>query len=326
MVKKMVKYAWCLLFVALLMPLSACSGNSEVKTETNDIPRIVFVTPLNEHAVWDIAKKGFEDAANDLNFGADYVGPKELDPEAMVDLMNKAIYSKVDGIITMAVDNNVLNPVMEKAAEGGIAVAFVAADAPSSSRLFFIGTDQKKIGEIGGSALLSRMNGKPIRAVIMQSTMVNSFANNARESYLEVLKNYPDFKLIANVDCDSDIMVAIQRFEYLFDKYPEINTVIGVCGEAGPAAARVVKELGIQDKVNILAIDDVDETLNLVRDGSIWGTVAQNYYKMGYDAAKSIYYYVRDGEMPENKVFDSGCMLVTEDNVDTYKSSWYSVD
>ena len=98
-----------------------------------------------------------------------------------------------------------------------------------------------------------------------------------------------------------------------------------ICGKAGPAAAKVAKEFGIVDDLYIMAIDAVDETKDLIRDGSIEATMEQNFYGVGYISAQVIYDYVTTGKKPKTYDIDSGSFPVTKDNVDALQEGYDAV-
>lgn len=292
----------------------------------DDPLEFVFVTPLVAHPVWDVARDGFEDAAEAFGFSGQYVGPQGIDPAEMVNQIEIAIAQGVDGIISMPIAPEAMRPVFKKAAEANIPVVFVGSIDAESPSLASVGTDEVNLGRIGAEAIIAHfesLGSPPIRAVVMQSTMDASFAVKTRDSYLEHLAAYPDFKMVINEWNNSDMMTAIQKYEAIFATYPEINLVISANGEAGPAAAKVVIEQRLQDKITIVAIDDVAETLDYIADGVIWGTVAQNFYKMGYLTAEILNDYVVDGISPDTGSstgydFDSGAIFVTQDNLENY--------
>jgi ribose transport system substrate-binding protein len=314
----MKKLFWVLVAVAALGLVVGSSAFAAPKKLN-----LVFVTPLIAHPVWDVARAGFEAAAKDLGFNGQYVGPQGIDPAEMVNQIELAIASKVDGIITMPIAPTAMRPVFKKAAQAKIPVVFVGAEDPESTALAFIGTNEAELGKQGGNAISTRFGKKPLRAIVLQSTMDASFAIKARDGYLAALKNYPDFKMVTNEACNSDMQIAMQKFEAAFKAYPEINLVIGVCGEAGPAAAKVIKENKLEKRITVVAIDDVAETMDLIKNGSIWGTEAQNFYKMGNLGAKILVDYITKGIKPASFKNDSGSIFVTKDNMETYKASLY---
>jgi ribose transport system substrate-binding protein len=99
------------------------------------------------------------------------------------------------------------------------------------------------------------------------------------------------------------MVIAMQKMEAVFKAYPEINLVIGVAGEVGPAAAKVVSEMGLRDKITII------------------GIMAQNFYKMGNYGVELLVDYLRDGKKPDQYLNDSGSIFVTMDNFDVYQEA-----
>lgn len=80
-----------------------------------------------------------------------------------------------------------------------------------------------------------------------------------------------------------------------------------------------MKELGYEaGDVIMIAIDDVPETLDGIREGYIYGTMTQNFFRMGYEPIIWMKDFQETGATPENVINDSGTMLVTTENIDTY--------
>jgi len=284
--------------------------------------KITFITPLVAHPVWDESRLGFEDAAAELGFEASYVGPQGIDPVEMLNMMDIAIAEGVDGIITMAMNSETWIPALEKAEEAGVTVVLVGSDS-TGPRLGYLGTNTKALGNNGANeyvAELARRGWEP-KAVSMQSTMDANFANEVREAYVEILDDVDGFELYAIEECQSDMLTAVQKYENLFRTYPDTNIVICCCGEAGPAAAKVAEEMGRTEDMVIIAIDDVAETLDWVKKGVLYGTMAQNFYSMGYVGSKMILDSVLNGIAPELDSTDTGSFFVSLDNIDTYKAA-----
>ncbi|AOQ23492.1 D-allose-binding periplasmic protein [Moorella thermoacetica] len=315
------------LFLTLIMVaalVAGCGQKSSQQSANSSSSKdkqlhLVFVSPLIGHPIWLVAKEGFDDAAKKYGFQGDWVGPQGIDANAMIQQIENAIASKADGIITMALNPEAFQPVLEKAQKAGIPVVLVNSDAPNAPRLAFIGTDEKNLGTIGAKEIIKKLNGTPAKVLTMQSTMDAKVANKMREAYEEELKKAPGTEILARESDNSDMMTAVQKFQNLLRTYPQTNVIIGVAAEVGPAAAKVVDEMGLKDKVNIIAIDDMKETLDYIRSGVIYGTLTQNFYRMGYQAAQLLVENIKEGKKPSQQVIDSGTIFVTKDNIDTYK-------
>ena len=69
-----------------------------------------------------------------------------------------------------------------------------------------------------------------------------------------------------------------------------------------------------------MGIDDIQETLDGIREGTIFATMTQNFYRMGYEPVTWLNNFVTKGETPASVVNDSGTMVVTLANIDTYST------
>jgi len=311
--KKVVSILFCVLLIA-----GICSAQEKPL-------RMTFVTPLIAHPVWDVAREGFEDACKEFNVECQYTGPQTIEPGTMINQMETAIVERVDGLITMAMNPESWGPTLKKAEKAGVTVVLVGSDVPVENgipkypRLAYVGTDEHALGVAGAQEIVKALKGAAPKVITMQSTMDAAFANKTRDAYLEVLSQQEGYELLAMEDCQSDMLIALQKWEGLMKAHPDFNVAIGVCGECGPSAAKVAKEMGITDKLLIMSIDDVAETMDHVRNDMVMGTMAQNFYGIGYQPVKLLVDYLRDGKKPEKDNYDSGSIFVSKENIDTYK-------
>lgn len=313
--KKKQKFLVLLLVVILALPMFAGCGRGG----DDDEPHIVFVTPLIAHPVWLISKEGFEEAAEDLGFRGDWVGPSGIDVDEMIRQIEIAIMEEADGIITQGINPEAMVPVLQQAYDAGIPVVVVNSDIPDAPRLAYLGTDPETVGRMGAEAIIEKLDGEAPVVAYMIPTVENTISVQMIEAYRSVLSQVPGYVEVATVESRSDMLTAVQRWEEVFLTHPDVNVVVGACGSMGPSAALVVREQGLEDQVIIMAIDDVDEIVEGIREGIIYATMTQNFYRKGYQAAMWILDYLRDGTRPAHMINDSGTMVVTLDNIDTYQ-------
>ena len=338
--KKVIGFVLALMM--LVFALTACAPSAPAETEdaedstqpdeetadqedaeTSEVAEeelhLVFVTPLIAHPVWLIAKEGFEDAAADFNFRGDWVGPNVISAEEMIKQIETAIVEKADGIITQGINPEAMVPVLEKCAEAGIPVVVTNSDIPDAPRMAYLGTDPKNLGNTGAAAILEEMGDAPIKAAYMTAVLDYKVGLDMIEGYEEVLETAPGgYEKMTIAEEKGDMLVGVQQWEYIFNTYPDTNVAVNVTASGAAAAAKVVAEKGLEDQVLIMAIDDIEETIDGIESGAIYGTMTQNFYRKGYQAAQWICDYVRNGVEPPALLNDSGTMLVTSDNLETY--------
>lgn len=312
------------LVIALVLLVCAVTGimaqgQSEPKEKEKTI---VFVNPLVGHPVYIAQEEGMKIAAKEFGFKPVIVGPTVIDAQNMVMEIETAIAQKVDGIVTVPFNWSAFKNVYQKAANAGIPIVNTGAETPEDWRLSFIGTDNTAYGILAADLLAEKMDGK-VEVCIMMSQLDVANQVEIKDAFeMRIAEKYPNMN-VAVIEADkADMMLAVQKFEEIFKAHPEVNAVVQLEATGGNAAAKVIDEYGIVDDVVILAIDDMAETLDNIREGLIWGTLAQNFYKQGYLSAKYIFDNAAGKEVPS--VVDSGVVLITQENIDSYSDDMWA--
>lgn len=325
--EKMNKKRLMSLLLVVVMLISLLVSVAAVAAEK--VLNIVYVPPLIAHPVWLVAKQGFEDAAKDLGFNGQWVGPSTNDVNEMVKQIEIAIAAKADGIITYGAAPDALGPVLIKAADAGIPLVCVIGDVPDAPKLGFMGTDPQNFGETGARVLSEKLgNVKPL--VIGQMFAMDAAQNIANfKGYKDGLaKNPAGFEWLDTNASNSDAATGMLAWERSLTTYPQCNALVCSSGESAVSAAKVLKEMNLVGKVTIIGIDDMAETLDYIRTGDVYATLSQNFYRCGYQAAQWIVDYQKTGAKPSPASIDTGTIVITKDNVDTYitemmdKSQW----
>ena len=109
---------------------------------------------------WKTVSEGFTKAAAEYGVTARIDGPDSYDAQAELTAFQKAVVNKPAGILISVADAALLRPEINSAIEAGIPVITVDSDAPTSERLYFIGTNNLEAGHLGGQRLLEKLHEK----------------------------------------------------------------------------------------------------------------------------------------------------------------------
>ena len=295
------------------------TGTTGATTKAAEKLKFTLVLPMGANEVWNACADGFKAACETAGAEATVVSPvKPNDVNEMNSLIETAIANGTSGIITQAVNPEGQAPVFAKLDEAKIPFCLVNSDATTSNRLGFIGTGDD-LGIVGGKAIVAAMKGEKIVFATALFNLTAPIAISLHEAYLsELRKNPGGFEEVVVLNTQSDQLISVQEWTNAFMTYPEINAGMNICGFGGLGAARAMNELGLKGKVVMLAIDDVPETMDGIRDGTLYGTMTQNFFRMGYEPVMWMKDFIANGTKPANVVNDSGTILVTNDNIDTY--------
>lgn len=293
------------LVAALVLPFAASAAK-----------KTYVMVPKGVHPYYEPCYEGFKAAAKKYGIEVDKVDPQKFELPLQVKVIEDLIAQKVDGIAISALDDAGLVPVVAEATKAGIKVITFDAPAPSSAALTYIGTDNKSAGFAAGKQLAEVMKGKG-KVVVLQGGLGATNLNLRTEGFKEALaKHGPGIKLLEVVDVAGDFSVATNKTEALLQTYPDLNAIFAVSAEGAPAAASVLKQQNKAGKIIVAGFDDLKDTLEGIKDGSVSFCLVQKTFKMGWLSVEALNDAIAGKKLP--KVTDTGVLFVTKGNVDTY--------
>jgi ribose transport system substrate-binding protein len=295
-----------LIAALLLLPLAAVAG-----------PKKTFVmVPKGVHPYYEPCYEGFKAAAKHYGIEVDKVDPQKFELPLQVKAIEELIAQKVDGIAISALDDAGLVPVIADATKAGIKVITFDAPAPSSQALTYIGTDNKTAGFEAGKRMAELMKNKG-ELVILQGGLGATNLNLRTQGFKEAMAKFgPGVKVLEVVDVAGDFSVATNKTEAILQTYPNLTAIFAVSAEGAPAAAGVLKQQKKAGKILLGGFDDLKDTLEGIRDGTVAFCLVQKTFKMGWLSVEALLAAGQGKALP--KVTDTGVLFVTKANVGNY--------
>jgi ABC-type sugar transport system substrate-binding protein len=313
----MKKFFCIVLLCFVCLPL-LFGGGQKADNKGGKRIHLTFVTPLLAHPVWLEAKTSFEQACKDYGIEGSWVGPTGIDVDAMIKQIDLAIASKVDGIITMAINAQAMMPALQRAADANIPVVLVTSDSVDSPRLAYLGLDNKNFGATQAKTAMEGLKGRKPVVAAMVSDLTQPSAREMLESAEATFKAAGDYTWAITVEDKSDTLVAVRRFQEIFNTYPDVNVVLNIVAEGPAAAAKVAEEKNLKGVI-IIGISVLDETADYIRKDLVYATLSENFPRMGYEPVTWLYQYITEGKKPAKIVNDTGTVIVTKDNLTSFQ-------
>jgi len=293
-----------LVLVAALVPVFAAAAE-----------KTFVMVPKGVHPYYEPCYEGFKAAALKYGVKVDKVDPQKFELPLQVKVIEDLIAQHVDGIAISALDDAGLVPVIADATKAGIKVITFDAPAPSSAALEYIGTDNESAGVAAGKKMAELMKGKG-NIVILQGGLGATNLNLRTKGFKAALSKSPGIKVLEVVDEGGDFNVSMNKTEAILQTYPDVNAIFSVSAEGAPAAAQVLKQQGKAGKILLAGFDDLKDTLEGIRDGSVAFCLVQKTFKMGWLSVEALLDATKGKKLP--KVTDTGVLFVTKDNVGSY--------
>ena len=309
--------------IVILLALTLSCGAAHDSDEF-----FVLVSANLQVSYWKTAGAGFANAAAQMKVRSDFTGPQNYDPKAERDALDEAVRKKATGILLAVTDPALLKDSIDKAVAAGVPVITIDSDAPSSKRLFFIGTNNYQAGFTGGQRLAQEMKGKGNVVVFTMPDQSN--LQDRLRGYKDALARTPEVKITRVVDIQGDPRIAFDTTTQIIGK--ERDKVDGfVCLEAqsGKEVAGVLNSYHVTGKV-VIAMDTDQETLDWIQKDVIAATIAQKPYTMafvGMQMLDNLYHHKpasldadwsKDTFSPIPSFVDTGSGLIDKGNVGSF--------
>jgi len=254
-------------------------------------------------------------------------GPGGFDARAEASAFREVVALKPSGILVQVVNRAMMAPEIDAAIAAGIPVITFDSDAPTSHRLFFIGTNNRGAGLLGGKRVATKLNGKGNVVFFTIAGWLN--LEERLKGYQEAFEGYPGINVVDVFDMKGDSSLAMHKAEeYLARTGPaKIDAMVCLESMSGMDVGGAFKRLGAKGTL-LMGMDADVGTLKLVKDGTIDATIAQKPYTMAFLGLKALdeaYHYParplgRDYRLDPFSPFpafvDTGVTLVDKSNVD----------
>ncbi|WP_250475456.1 sugar-binding protein [Caballeronia sp. GAFFF1] len=305
------------IIAGLTLALCATLGSAAHAKEGKDIS--VAVIPKVAVPFFDDCNKGAQSAADKAGVKYQWVVPQNTQGSTQVQIIEDLISRHVDGIAISVNEPKSVEGVIKRAAQSGVKVLTYDSDSPKSGRSMYIGTNNVQAGETMADTMGRALNGKGEVAIVTgQLGAVN--LNERIAGIKKGLAKYPGIKIVETQGTDDDLARGVSVVETTLRAHPNLNGIFGVSQVGGPAVAKVLntKEFGaMKGKLEVLAFDDLPDTLKGLRDGYIQGIMVQRPVTMGSLAVQHLVAQIQ-GKETQEKDIDTGVTVVTKENIGSY--------
>jgi len=281
--------------------------------------KVVFITNTASD-FWKVAQKGCEKADAELAsvevlFKMPFGGTTKEQERYINDSFIK---DDADAIAISPIDPTEQQALLNRTAKK-VPLITQDSDAPNSDRLLYIGADNRAAGMQAGEMVKKAL---PKGGKIM--VFAGKRAQNTQERLGGLRQALADSKVevIDLMTEDNDHMKAKDNAADTITKYPDIAGLVGLWSYNGPAILQAVQNANKVGKIQIVCFDDEKNTLDGIKDGSIFGTVAQQPFEYGYQAVMLMDKILKGDKsvIPANKTVLIPTVVVQRNNVDEYRA------
>ncbi|MCM3654454.1 sugar ABC transporter substrate-binding protein [Metabacillus litoralis] len=267
-------------------------------------PKVVIVLQTLDRQYWRIIEAGAEKGFKDFGIDGKVIAPKDGTAEEQSDLLENVLKENPDVLVVSPRYSPVIIPKLESFVGNNIPVLLIDTDDSWGNKTAYIGTNNLELGKMAGALLGSQLQpGDKVALIGGEPSPEGERLKGARVS-LEAV----GIKIVSEKILKSD-KVVVKEMQTILHEHPDLKGVIAATDYIALPVSKIIQKQGI--KIPIVGADGITEMVELVEEGTLTGTVAQNPYDMGYLSAEAAL-KVTMGEKVNN--IDSGVDIIMDNN------------
>ena len=231
--------------------------------------------------------------------------------ENQVSAVENFIAQKVDAIVLNPYDKEGCAPAVEKAVAANIPIVVVNAQVVNLDKAnAYVGSDDIDAGKIEMQHIADLIKGKGNVAII-HGPNGNSAEVQRTQGNMEILKKYPEIKVVFEQTANWDRAQALSLMENWLQTGKQIDAVVAQNDEMALGASRAIQ--AAKKNIPVIGIDAIPDALKGVKDGKLVATVFQDARGQGAGAIEVAAKLARGESVPKTTFIPF--QLVTKDNL-----------
>jgi ribose transport system substrate-binding protein len=241
---------------------------------------------------------------------------REINIDQQVSILEDQTRRGVKALVVSPAGSAQVLSALEQATERGVPVILVDTDAPFDKKVTYIGTDNRRGGQLAAKGLADAIGG-PAEVALIHGVPGNESQDARAQGFIDALaSDYPALKLVARQPGNSERSLGLTVMENILTAHPGIKGVFATNDQMALGAMEALEARSLRGKIKIIGFDATKEAVQATVDGRLAGSVAQNPRMMGQRGVEAALAAL-EGK-PVEKRIDTGTELVTAANAAKY--------
>ena len=279
-------------------------------SQTNSDAKIALITMDSIDQHWVTLNEGAQKAAKELGVTVDFMAPNTKDDALQIEQVNNAVAGGYDAILVAANGPDAISGALKEAAAAGVKIVYVDSPANVDAAATF-STDNAAAGKKAGEEMLKALTDAGVTSGDIGVINVNAATDSCvkREEGFRSAFEGTDFNILETQYCEGDAAKSQSSAENFITQ-----GVVGIFGANEGSTTGIGNDIKASGKTDIIGVgfDKSDAILNLINDGYLLCTMAQNPDVMGYEGVKAAVAAI-NGEDLGGKVTDTGVSVLTKE-------------
>lgn len=267
---------------------------------------LITMDSIDQH--WVTLNEGAQAKAEELGVEVNFMSPNTKDDAQQIECVNNAVAGGYNAIMVAANGPDAISSALQEAVDAGVKIVYVDSPANVEAEATF-STDNKAAGQTAGEEMKKALEDAGVTSGKIGIINVNAATDSCvmREEGFRAAFEGTDFELMETQYGEGDAA----KSQSIAENYIT-QGVVGIfgCNEGSTTGAgNAIKASGNADIVGV-GFDKSDAIINLIKDGHLFCTMAQNPDIMGEKGVEACVQAI-NGEDLGGEVVDTGVSVLT---------------
>ena len=294
-------------------PVESAAASAEAESTTGAPSKevgdykiaLITMDSIDQH--WVTLNEGAQEEAKELGVTVSFMSPNTKDDAQQIECVNNAVAGGYQAIIVAANGPDAISSALKEAKDAGIKIVYVDSPANVEAEATF-STDNEAAGETAGKEMLKALEESGITSGKIGIVNVNAATDSTvkREAGFRSAFEGKGYELMETQYGEGDAA----KSQTIAENYIT-QGVVGIfgCNEGSTTGTgNAIKASGKTDIVGV-GFDKSDAIMNLINDGYLLCTMAQNPDIMGKEGVKAAVRAL-EGEELGGAVSDTGVSVL----------------
>ncbi len=285
----------------------AGAGTEAAASSSGGDTKIALITMDSIDQHWVTLNEGAQKAASELGVTVDFMAPNTKDDAQQIECVNNAVAGGYKAIIVAANGPDAISSALKEASSAGVKIVYVDSPANVDAEATY-STDNKAAGTTAGQEMIKALEAAGVTSGDIGIVNVNAATDSCvmREEGFRAAFEGSSFTILETQYGEGDAA----KSQSIAENYIT-QGVVGIfgCNEGSTTGTgNAIKAAGNAGIVGV-GFDKSDAIQNLIKDGHLLCTMAQNPDVMGYEGVKAAVAAI-NGESLGGKVEDTGVSVI----------------
>jgi ribose transport system substrate-binding protein len=260
-------------------------------------PLIAVFTKNVTNPFWRAVRIGCDKAGQELGVAIEHVAPPRPDNiEDQTRQVEDWIVRRPDAFVFVPVDYRALVPSIQKATQAGIPIVNFN-NRMEGTFVSYVGSDDETIGYEISRHLFRALNGRG-QIVHIDGVPAAITAQARKRGFERALAEFPEIRLLASQPANYRRLPAVQVFENLMQRFPQIDGVVCANDDMAVGVAEALQGAGRLARTKVVGIDAIPDAAAAIRDGRMLASADFNGHDQGYLAVQAAARHLRGERVP----------------------------